>query len=154
MAADQVKCPACNAVLRLTPDSAPGQEVRCPKCNMQFAPGEEVAEAELLTEPRRRRSNDDSAPRRRRPAQKSNTTLIALAILAAVVLVAGGLVAIGLLSKKKDESVASATAPAAGTGIRVGQQAMEIDGEDIDGHRFKLSDYRGKVVVLDFWGDW
>ena len=22
------------------------------------------------------------------------------------------------------------------------------------GERFKLSDYRGKVVFLDFWGDW
>ena len=25
---------------------------------------------------------------------------------------------------------------------------------DIDGNSFKLSDYRGKVVVLDFWGNW
>ena len=32
--------------------------------------------------------------------------------------------------------------------------APEIQGEDIDGKRFKLSDYRGKVVVLDFWGHW
>ena len=30
----------------------------------------------------------------------------------------------------------------------------EIAGEDLDGIRFKLSDYRGKVIVLDFWGDW
>ncbi|MDP6424698.1 MAG: redoxin domain-containing protein [Planctomycetota bacterium] len=32
--------------------------------------------------------------------------------------------------------------------------APDIVGKDIDGHTFKLSDYRGKVVVLDFWGDW
>ena len=25
---------------------------------------------------------------------------------------------------------------------------------DLDGVEFKLSDYRGKVVFLDFWGDW
>lgn len=37
---------------------------------------------------------------------------------------------------------------------RVGSLAPEIDGEDIDGVRFKLSDYRGKVVLLDFWGNW
>jgi hypothetical protein len=36
----------------------------------------------------------------------------------------------------------------------VGKAAPEIEGEDIDGKRFKLSDYRGKVVVLDFWGHW
>jgi hypothetical protein len=38
--------------------------------------------------------------------------------------------------------------------LSIGRKAMEIDGEDIDGKKFKLSDYRGKVVVIDFWGDW
>jgi hypothetical protein len=38
--------------------------------------------------------------------------------------------------------------------LRVGKSAPEIEGEDLDGAKFKLSDYRGKVVVLDFWGDW
>jgi hypothetical protein len=38
--------------------------------------------------------------------------------------------------------------------LRIGKAAPEIDGEDLDGKKFKLSDYRGKVVVLDFWGDW
>src|SRR5262249_52107104 len=36
----------------------------------------------------------------------------------------------------------------------LGQTAPEIEGEDLDGKKFKLSDYRGKVVVLDFWGNW
>ena len=36
----------------------------------------------------------------------------------------------------------------------VGKAAPEISGVDIDGVDFKLSDYRGKVVMLDFWGDW
>jgi hypothetical protein len=38
--------------------------------------------------------------------------------------------------------------------IVVGKPAPEIEGEDIDGKRFKLSDYRGKVILLDFWGNW
>ena len=38
--------------------------------------------------------------------------------------------------------------------LSLGKKAMEIAGEDIDGKKFKLSDYRGKVVVIDFWGDW
>ena len=31
---------------------------------------------------------------------------------------------------------------------------VRLEAEDIDGVVFKLSDYRGKVVMLDFWGDW
>ena len=38
--------------------------------------------------------------------------------------------------------------------LAVGKVAPEIEGKDVDGHPLKLSDYRGKVVVLDFWGDW
>ena len=38
--------------------------------------------------------------------------------------------------------------------LQVGMTAPEIIGEDLDGVEFKLSDYRGKVVLLDFWGDW
>jgi hypothetical protein len=32
-----------------------------------------------------------------------------------------------------------------------GKEAPDIEGEDQDGRPFKLSDYRGKVVLLDFW---
>jgi cytochrome oxidase Cu insertion factor (SCO1/SenC/PrrC family) len=39
-------------------------------------------------------------------------------------------------------------------GLQVGNLAPEIDGEDADGRSFKLSDYRGKVVLLDFWAGW
>lgn len=38
--------------------------------------------------------------------------------------------------------------------LAMGTAAPEIVGEDLDGAPFKLSDYRGKVVVLDFWGHW
>jgi cytochrome oxidase Cu insertion factor (SCO1/SenC/PrrC family) len=40
------------------------------------------------------------------------------------------------------------------TVVAVGKPAPEIEGEDADGKKFKLSDYRGKVVLLDFWGNW
>ncbi|MFN0007960.1 MAG: peroxiredoxin family protein [Planctomycetota bacterium] len=36
----------------------------------------------------------------------------------------------------------------------VGKVAPDITGEDIQGAVFKLSDYRGQVVMLDFWGHW
>lgn len=38
--------------------------------------------------------------------------------------------------------------------LSVGKVAPDIEGIDLDGEDFKLSDYRGKVVLLDFWGDW
>ncbi|MCK6445237.1 MAG: hypothetical protein L6Q99_02500 [Planctomycetes bacterium] len=38
--------------------------------------------------------------------------------------------------------------------LGVGQPAPEIVGEDLDGRPMKLSEFHGKVVVLDFWGDW
>jgi peroxiredoxin len=39
-------------------------------------------------------------------------------------------------------------------GKEIGSLAPEIVGEDIDGKPIRLSDYRGKVVLLDFWGTW
>ncbi len=36
----------------------------------------------------------------------------------------------------------------------VGAIAPDVVGEDLDGVAFKLSDYKGKVIFLDFWGDW
>jgi thiol-disulfide isomerase/thioredoxin len=38
--------------------------------------------------------------------------------------------------------------------LSVGKTVPDIDGEDLDGVNFKLSDYRGKVVLLSFWGSW
>lgn len=35
-----------------------------------------------------------------------------------------------------------------------GKPAPDIEGDDQDGKRFKLSDYRGKVVLLDFWSEY
>jgi hypothetical protein len=39
-------------------------------------------------------------------------------------------------------------------GLRIGNEAPDFTTQDADGVAFKLSDYRGKVVVLDFWGFW
>jgi peroxiredoxin len=40
------------------------------------------------------------------------------------------------------------------TTFTIGKIAPEIVGADLDGREFRLSDYRGKVVVLMFGGDW
>jgi hypothetical protein len=38
--------------------------------------------------------------------------------------------------------------------LGVGKVAPDIEGEDLDGKAMKLRDYRGKIVLLDFWGSW
>jgi hypothetical protein len=38
--------------------------------------------------------------------------------------------------------------------LKIGDVAPEIEANDVNGKPMKLSDHRGKVVVLDFWGDW
>lgn len=40
------------------------------------------------------------------------------------------------------------------THLVVGCEAPDIEGFDQDGKKFRLSDYRGKVVLLPFWGIW
>jgi cytochrome oxidase Cu insertion factor (SCO1/SenC/PrrC family) len=69
-----------------------------------------------------------------------------LSCLALVSLVLGSLFSGPGLSAAAPEDVK--------VGLEVGNRAPEIQGEDLDGVKFKLSDYRGKVVMLDFWGDW
>ncbi len=39
-------------------------------------------------------------------------------------------------------------------GLKRGQIAPPLAGKDLDGKEFKLSDYRGRVVLVDFWGPW
>lgn len=38
--------------------------------------------------------------------------------------------------------------------LQVGCKAPEIVGVDVEGAAIKLSDYQGKVILLDFWGFW
>jgi len=38
--------------------------------------------------------------------------------------------------------------------LAIGQPAPEILGTNVDGEEMRLSDFKGKVVVIDFWGDW
>ena len=37
--------------------------------------------------------------------------------------------------------------------LAIGREALEIEEVDQDGQQFKLSDYRGKVVLLYFWSE-
>jgi tetratricopeptide (TPR) repeat protein len=38
--------------------------------------------------------------------------------------------------------------------LQIGKAAPDFEVTDENGVKFKLSDYKGKVVVIDFWGNW
>src|SRR5205814_8525950 len=38
--------------------------------------------------------------------------------------------------------------------LQIGKVAPDSESTEENGQKFKLSDYRGKVVVVDFWGHW
>ena len=38
--------------------------------------------------------------------------------------------------------------------LQIGKTAPDFEAADVDGAKFKLSEFRGKVVVLKFWGFW
>jgi hypothetical protein len=61
---------------------------------------------------------------------------------------ATGTTTLGELAKSELAAMKNAT------NFDIGKVAPDIEGEDLSGVKFKLSDYRGKVVVIDFWGDW
>ncbi len=51
-------------------------------------------------------------------------------------------------------SLALSATTTAQSAPRIGAAAPEITGKDIFGKPLKLSQFKGKVVLLDFWGDW
>ena len=65
-----------------------------------------------------------------------------------------------LFVKVQSDFPDSKAAKQAGSGLfelehlQIGMTVPEIEGTDVEGAPFKLSEYRGKVVVLDFWGNW
>jgi cytochrome oxidase Cu insertion factor (SCO1/SenC/PrrC family) len=70
------------------------------------------------------------------------------------VLLAAGLLAAGCYQGDGARSKKISPPPGTGQvkeGVGEGLRAPEITGIDADGKQFKLSDYRGKVVLLDFW---
>ena len=68
--------------------------------------------------------------------------------------VAGGGVAELLSLKSITYLVAVTILCVVGVSESATQRIAEFTYPDLDGNTHKLSDYRGKVILLDFWGDW
>ena len=61
---------------------------------------------------------------------------------------------VGALGSASPPKIPIMAEPTGNEGISAGDTVIEIEGKDVDGEEFALSDYAGKVVMLDFWGDW
>jgi len=61
---------------------------------------------------------------------------------------------VGPLAGQWDAFVAALEYSARTEALIVGKPAPDFAGKTIDGYEFRLSDYRGKVVLLDFYGFW
>ena len=154
MAKIQVECPDCQTVLAVD-ESWTGKKVRCPKCKAVVAvAGGAAAESATTSEFR----SDVAPPRPRRFKQKKRGTPVAALvtiIVASVLLIAGASIGGYYLFKGKRGGASAAQKRPTPTDLRTGTDvnmvAQDIAGEDLDGVPFKLSDYRGKVVLLDFW---
>lgn len=71
---------------------------------------------------------------------KKNKRWIQIVILAAIVVVGGYTIGSSLWDEKETKIV------------RVGDKAPNFSVEGLDGKTYRLSDYRGTTVVLNFWG--
>jgi hypothetical protein len=155
MAKNTLRCPECAALLTLGGPVESGKRIRCPKCEAVFDVPDREADAAAAAA-----YGVTSKPKRHhfKPKKQGSQAGALIAIVAvAGLLLAGAIVGGYFLLKGKGDGGGFAARPApadAKVGIELGNIAQEIEGEDIDGVRFKLSDYRGKVVVLDFWGHW
>ena len=161
----KITCPECDAVMRSDKEWPAGNPVRCPKCGCSFSLGDD--------------DPDDYDPRpRRRKKKKSSAALVIVPIVLGCLLLIGAVSAVSFVAFKylhddgkdvigsnyKVVSNKGGTCPgmpggggqpqAVGPGPALGKEAPDIEGEDSDGKKFKLSDYGGKVVVLDFWAGW
>lgn len=77
-----------------------------------------------------------------------------IAIIALVMLVAYG--AYDYYEKKSSEgtSVRESASQNIKVGIQKGQQAPDFTLNDLQGNPVKLSDYKGKTVLINFWATW
>jgi cytochrome c biogenesis protein CcmG, thiol:disulfide interchange protein DsbE len=80
----------------------------------------------------------------RSPETKDSSNLAAIAVL----VLAG---AIALFAWAWTNSQGDATS---GENVRVGREAPDFTLPDLDGNQIALSDFRGEVVLINFWATW
>jgi cytochrome c biogenesis protein CcmG/thiol:disulfide interchange protein DsbE len=71
-----------------------------------------------------------------------------------VLLVVGGVTAIVVARSSDEQPAPGLEEVAEANSAKVGQVAPDFELETLDGRTVRLSDYRGRPVVLNFWASW
>lgn len=82
------------------------------------------------------------------------TTRIAISLAIALAFAGLGMAQSNTAEKPAPPAEGKSSTEAKKPKFSIGSEAPDIVGVDQEGKEFKLSDYRGKVVLLDFWGYW
>ncbi|HKV41130.1 MAG TPA: TlpA disulfide reductase family protein [Blastocatellia bacterium] len=82
--------------------------------------------------------------------------IIASGLIVALVAFFGYKILFGGAEVKTDSkaTLPGGSAPAAGTALAASAAPPDFVIPSVDGRTFKLSEYRGKVLVMDFWATW
>jgi hypothetical protein len=163
------RSPAAETLLRAALESSPHREVRAQACyslaSLLMAKAPVATGAKGSRNPRSKNPKkevDESTDGPADPIRDEAVTLFErLAQDYGDVKVAGrktygGLARVGLarLRPKSGRNVGTVDSGSLPTGLEIGMLAPEITGRDTNGQPMRLSGYRGRVVVLDFWGHW
>ncbi len=161
----RIRCPNCRTVFAA--DDAAASRSAAPEATNPTVEFQATAPATLPVPP----PVPDNEPWEEpldRPAKKKGTSWLNVALMGFLLLFVAGAIAfmVAMLTRdasqpqppgqtaKKPMPPVKQPQPLPKVGLAVGNLAPDIDAEDVHGRRFKLSDFRGKVVFLDFWGDW
>ena len=153
---------AAEALLRAAAEKSPHREVQAQAC---------YALASLLTAKARRPAAEEAggddgneAKPKQPPREEAQALFERLATDYGDVkavrkktygdLARAGLARLGSKPGKAEAPADGDPSSAGGVGLEVGMAAPAIEGYDTNGRPMRLSEYRGNVVVVDFWGHW
>jgi cytochrome c biogenesis protein CcmG, thiol:disulfide interchange protein DsbE len=99
-------------------------------------------------------SSPSDAPEPTPTSPSRRARFIALSLGLGVVLVVGGVTAIVVTRSSDEKPTPGLEEVAEANSAKVGQVAPDFELETLDGGTLRLSDYRGRPVVLNFWASW
>jgi hypothetical protein len=159
------RSPAAEKLLRAALESSPHREIRAQACyNLAttLMKAGAAAGAKASQKPGEKNPKENSADSTEQPIDQSQEEVVRLFERLAAeygdIKVAGRKNYADLarvnLARLRPKAAGNVVSGSLAVSLEIGSVAPEIQGTDTEGRKMKLSDYRGKVVVLDFWGDW